>query len=169
MIIVLRPPDRAGPLRIGATGQDAVDTLRQLGTPMVLCRAAGSGPGLGVDRPSGLFIGVYCDADDRVEAIELGRPDDNTGDAVTYNDLDVFTTPAADLVTQLRRRTTVHEAEDGHAFTAPDLLLTFWRPTTPESPADEDAHFFASVLLARPGYHDQAADEHQSPRPIHRP
>ncbi|MEV0129787.1 hypothetical protein AB0H83_15180 [Dactylosporangium sp. NPDC050688] len=154
MIIVLRPPDLAGPLRIGATGQDTVDTLRQLGTPLVLCRATGSRPGWGVDRPSGLFIGVYFDAHDRVEAIELGRPGDNTGDAVTYNELDVFTTPAADLVTQLRRRTTVHEEHDGHVFTAPDLLLTFRRPTTLETPDDEDGRFFASVLLARPGYHD---------------
>lgn len=163
MIITLHPPDAAGPLRIGATGQDTVDTLRQLGTPQALCRVTGSGPAWGVDRPSGLFIGVYFDTHDRVEAIELSRPSENTDDAVTYNDLNVFTTPAHDLVTQLRRRTTVHEEEDddGHAFTAPDLLLTFWRPTTPETSADEDGRFFASVLLARPGYHHQPADEHR--------
>ena len=161
MIIMLHPPDVAGPLRIGATGQDAVDTLRQLGAPLVLCRSTGSRPGWGVHRPSGLFIGVYFDAHDHVEAIEFARPGDNAGDAVTYNELDVFTTPAADLVTQLRRRTTVHEEEDGHAFTAPDLLLALWRPTTPETPDDEDGRFFESVLLARPGYYDQAADEHR--------
>ena len=93
MIITLIPPDVAGPLRIGATGQDALDTLRQLGVPLVLCRAADSRPGWGVHRPSGLFIGVYFDTHDRVEAIEFGR-------------------------------------------------------------------YFESVLLARPGYYDQAVDEH---------
>jgi hypothetical protein len=161
MIITLRPPDAAGPLRIGATGQDTVGTLRQLGVPLVLCRAAGSRPGWGIHRPSGLFIGVYFDAHDRVEAIEFGRPGNNTDDTVTYHGLDVFTTPAADPVTQLRRQVTVQKEEDGHAFTTPDLLLAFWRPTTPETPDDEDGRFFESVLLAQPGYYDQAADEHR--------
>jgi hypothetical protein len=162
MIITLIPPDVAGPLRIGATGQDAVDTLRQLGVPLVLCRTADSRPGWGVHRPSGLFIGVYFDTHDHVEAIEFGRPRDNTGDAVTYNELDVFATPAVDLVMQLRHHTIVHEEEDGHAFTAPDLLLALWRPTTPETPDDdEDGRYFESVMLARPGYYDQAADEHR--------
>lgn len=144
MVIVLRPPEAAGPLGIGATGQATVDTLRRLGDPQVLCRTPGSRPGWGVQRPSGLFIGAYFDAQDRVEAIELGRPG-STDDAVTYNGLDVFTTPAADLVTQLRRHMAVLEEEDGHAFTAPEVLLSFWRPTTTD-------RFFESVLLTRPGY-----------------
>jgi hypothetical protein len=155
MIIVLRPPDTVGPLRIGATGQDTVNTLREIGVPLVLCRVGGSRPGWGVDRPSGLFIGAYFDADDCVEAIEVGRPGANTDDTVTYHGLDVFTTPAADLVTQLRRHTTIHEEEDGHAFTAPDLLMAFWRPIEPETPDDEDGRFFESVLIAQPGYYDQ--------------
>src|SRR4051794_10463032 len=110
MIIALRPPDAAGPLRIGATGQHTVDTLRQLDVPLVLCRATGSHPpGWGVHRPSGLFISVYFNAHDHVEAIEFGRPHDSTADAVTYNELDVFTTPAADLITHLQQHTTVRE------------------------------------------------------------
>ena len=96
---------------------------------------------------------MYLDADDRVEAIEFGRADD-TDDAVTYDGLDVFTMPAADLVAELRRHTPVHEEEDGHSYTAPELLLAFWRPTTPETPDDEDGRFFESALLARPGYYD---------------
>jgi hypothetical protein len=145
MIIAIHPPDAAGPLRIGATGQDTVDTLRQLGDPQMLCRSPDSHPGWGVHRASGLFISVSLDADDRVEAIEFGRG----GDTVTYNGLDVFATPAADLVTQLRRTTTVHE-EDGHTFTAPELLLTFWRAITPEDPDDENGGYFEGSVLARP-------------------
>ena len=72
--------------------------------------------------------------------------------------LDVFTTPAADLVTQLRRHTAIQEEEDGHTFTAPELLLAFWRPTTPETPDDENGRLFEGVLLARPGY----GDDHQT-------
>jgi hypothetical protein len=157
VIIVLRPPDAAGPLRIGATGQDTVDTLRQLGDPQVLCRTPDSRPAWAVHRPSGLFISAYFDADDRVEAIEFGRGD--ADDAVTYNGLDVFTTPATDFITQLRRHTTVYEEEDGHSFTAPELLLAFWRSTTPETPDDTDGRYFEGVLLARPGYNDHQDEE----------
>jgi hypothetical protein len=158
MIVTLRPPNAAGPLFIGATGQDTVDILRQLGDPQVLCRTPGSRPAWAVDRPSGLFIRVNFDAYDRVEAIELGRPH-GTADAVSYNGLDVFTVPASDLITELRRRTTIDEEENGHAFTAPALLLSFWRSTTPETPDDEDGRFFESVLLARPGYYDHQPDK----------
>jgi hypothetical protein len=41
----LHPPQAAGPLRIGATGQDTVEILRHLGTPLVLCRTHGRRPG----------------------------------------------------------------------------------------------------------------------------
>jgi hypothetical protein len=44
-----------------------------------------------VHRPSGLFICTYFDADDRLEAIEFGRPD-GKDDAITCDGLDVFTT-----------------------------------------------------------------------------
>jgi hypothetical protein len=125
-------------------------------TPVILCRTAGSLPGWGVHRPSGLFVITLFDADDRLEAIEFGRPDSND-ETVTYDGHDVFTTPAADLVAQLRQRTTidVEEEEDGHAFTAPSLLLPLWRPVTPESPEDQEGRFFESALIARPDYYDQ--------------
>lgn len=38
MIFELHPPQAAGPLRIGATGHDTVEILKQLGVPQVLCR-----------------------------------------------------------------------------------------------------------------------------------
>ena len=167
----LHPPQAAGPLRIGTAGHDTVEILKQLGTPQVLCRTAGSPPAWGVHRPSGLFVLILFDADDHVEAIEFGRPD-STDDSVAYDGLDVFATPAADLIRQLRQRTAidVEEEEDGHAFTAPSLLLSLWRPVTPESPEDQEGRFFESVLIARPGYYDQLAEPTapSSERPIHR-
>ena len=155
MIINLRPPDAAGPLRIGASRQDTLDALERLGAPAPFGRVTVDLPGLAVDRPSGLFIGAHFDAQDRLEAIELGRPGKTADDEVRYDGLDVFTTPALGLVAHLRQRTPVVEEEDGHAFTAPDLLVSFWRPTVPETPDDEEGRYFASVLLARPGYYDE--------------
>jgi hypothetical protein len=153
MIFELHPPQSAGPLRIGATGHDTLETLKQLGDPLVLCRTAGRKPAWGVHRSSGLFICAYFDADDQLEAIEFGRPEE-TDDTVMYDGLDVFSAPAADLVAQLQLRSNVHEEadEDGHTFTAPSLLLSLWRPVTPESPDDQEGRFFASVVIARPGY-----------------
>lgn len=40
------PAEGAGPLAMGATGQDTVDTLRQLGDPQILCRTPASHPAL---------------------------------------------------------------------------------------------------------------------------
>lgn len=153
----LHPPQAAGPLRIGAAGHDTVEILKQFGDPEVFCRTAGSRPAWGVHRPSGLFIITYFDANDRLEAIEFGRPE-SKDDAVTYDGLDVFTTPTAGLITQLRQHCTVHEEEDGHAFTAPGLLLSLWRPVTQRSPDDQEGRFFESVLIAPPGYYDRPAE-----------
>ncbi|MBO0869562.1 MAG: hypothetical protein J2P15_13450 [Micromonosporaceae bacterium] len=148
MLIVLRPPEAAGPLFIGAAGEEAVGILRELGQPLLLCGMRGSEPGWGVERPSGLFISLRFDAG-RVDAVELCRPS-NGGDVVTYDGLDVFTTPAADLVTRLRADTTVveEEREDQRRFTAPDLLLTFWQFTT-EIPDGYDRSHLHGVLVGR--------------------
>lgn len=161
MIFELHPPQAAGPLRIGAAGHDTFETLKRLGAPLLVCRrTAGSGPAWGVRRSSGLFIATFFNPDNRMEAIEFGRPD-SKDDAVTCDGLDVFTTPAADLVTQLREHTSVHQEEeggDGHAFTAPNLLLSLWQPVTPESPDDQEGRFFESILIATPDYYDQLAE-----------
>jgi hypothetical protein len=157
VIFELRPPVGAGAPLTGTTGHDVVEVLRQLGVPLSLCRTRGSRPAWAVHRPSGLMICTYFDADDRLEAIEFGPPDSDD-DAVTYRGHDVFTTPASDLITRLRRLTAVDEDETGHAFTAPGLLLALWRPVTPASQEDQEGRFFESVLLARPGYYDHPAE-----------
>src|SRR5215831_4907000 len=112
MIFELHPPQAAGPLRIGATEHDNTELLKQLGTLTVLCGINGRRHGWGVHRPSGLFIGAFFDSDDCLEAIEFGRPAGN-GDAITYDGLNVFTTPAADLVAQLRQHAIINvESEE---------------------------------------------------------
>jgi hypothetical protein len=152
VIIDLRPPHGAGELSIGASGPDIVEALQRLGDPEVLRRTRQDHPGWCVRRDSGLFIATYFDGDDRVNAIEFGRPEDPS-DVITYLGLDLFATPAADLLEQLREHTALDEGEDGYALTAPDLLLAFWRPTVPESPDDPEGRFFESVLIAHPGYY----------------
>jgi hypothetical protein len=76
MIFELDPPEAAGPLLIGATGNHTVEVLNQLGDPQVLCKTPGSRPVWAVHQPSGLFISTYFHTDDRLEVIEFGRPHD---------------------------------------------------------------------------------------------
>ena len=153
VIFELHPPQAAGPLYIGAAERDTMEILKRLGVPQVLCRSAESPPAWGVFRPSGLFIGAYFDVDGLLETVEFGRPD-GAGDSITYDGLDVFTTPAADLIIRLRQRSIVREEESEHAFTALSLLLSLRWPVTPEAPDDQEGRFFGSVLIARPGYFD---------------
>jgi hypothetical protein len=155
VIIELRPPLSAGPLALAATGEDIVATMRQFGEPEVLRRAAGARPGWQVTDPNGLYLSAYFDADDHANAIEIGRPT-NPAVSVIYDGLDIFQTPAADLIEALRHKIQIAEEENGHSYTAPDVLLALWRPTTPEDPDDDDGNYFESVLIAEPGYHNDA-------------
>ncbi len=152
-VVDLRPPEAAGPLRIGADRAETVTALRQLGEPQLLNGTPGRRPSWFVHRPSGLVVRCHLDKPGAVEAIEFGRPS-STADAVCYQGIDVFGTPADELVTAMRARTRVVEEGRGYAFIAPDLLLSCWRATTPKDADDLDGRFFDSVLLARPGYYD---------------
>lgn len=152
-VIDLRPPDAAGPLRIGADRAETVTALRQLGEPQLLNGTPPRRPNWFVHRPSGLVVRCHLDKPGAIEAIEFGRPN-NPVDIVCYQGIDVFGTPADELVTMMRARTRVVEEEHGYAFIAPDLLLSCWRATTPKDAEDLDGRFFDSVLLARPGYYD---------------
>ena len=150
MIFDLRPPDTAGPLRLGATSKDTDRVLHTLGTPLLLCGTAGTRAGWGIERPSGLFVAAWFDTDDRVDTLEFGGPT-GAGDVVTYDTIDVFATPADELLDALRARTTVVEIdeEDGSSYLAPDLRLTLWRPPTPAAPDDIDDRFIASIGLSK--------------------
>jgi hypothetical protein len=100
VILELRPPQGAGELTIGASRRDAFEVLKGLGDnglaePELLCRTPQGGWGLAARRSSGLFIAAYFKSNDRVNAIEFGRPD-NTSDAITYQGLDELSSRPVD-------------------------------------------------------------------------
>ncbi len=154
LVIDLCPPDAAGPLRIGADQSATVAALREFGEPRLCNGTPGRRPSWFVLRPSGLLVRCHLDGHGDVGAIEFGRPT-NDADTVRYQGIDLFGTPADELVAALRARTTVIEEEQGYAFVAPDLLLSCWRASTPKDADDVDGRFFDAVLLARPGYYDR--------------
>ncbi|ROQ26219.1 hypothetical protein EDD98_5838 [Streptomyces sp. PanSC19] len=155
MDFLLEPPAGVGPLRIGMPRHDAdaaLDSLRDPSAP-----SASDRPGQHVFRPSGLMVSVHS-MQGVLQAVEFARPLDTT-DRVLFHDLDVFALPAREVVAGIREHTRIEADPEEPAFIAPDLLLSFWRPfEADDDPDDEQGHYFARVLLARPGYYDTPAE-----------
>jgi len=149
----LLPPSEVAGVTIGSTREVARDRCALLGEPEEFRRGGDGPPSFVVRRSSGLSLFVYFDSDDRVEAIEIGRPASDE-DVVLHLDHDVFATPAEELIEVCRGGNVVEVDEQGRAVTLPDLLLALWRPTVPEGPEDAEGRYFESVLLARPGYYE---------------
>ncbi len=151
MSIELQPPTEAAGIRIGATREEAHRQCLAHGEPTPFRRASEVNASLVVHRPSGLSIFVYFDVADGVEAIDFGRP--RSRDVVSFRGIDIFDTPADELLMKLGEHTSIEVDEDGRSLTAPDLLLALWRPVVPESDGDPDGRYFESVLMAGPGYY----------------
>jgi hypothetical protein len=151
----LVPLTGVGALRIGMPRHAANTALDAFRDPSAISES--DRPGQHVFRPSGLMISIHC-MRDTLEAIELGRPATQT-DRVMFRDLDVFALPAAELVCRMGERTSIEaDPDDPASFTAPNLLLSFWRPfAADDEPEEEQGYYFSSVLLARPGYYDTPA------------
>lgn len=151
MDFVLDPPYAVGPLRLGMTTDEAGVALETLGPLMPT--ASGE---LAVHLPSGLGFSVGFGVGPtrgRVNVIEAWRPHER--DVVRYRDVDVFRIAALEVVERLRRHIDLVPNEDDDA---PELYLALWRPfAADDDPAEEQGHFFQSVLVARPGYDDTPA------------
>lgn len=152
MGIVLAPPTGAAGVCIGAGRAEAARQAAVHGDPETFRRGDETIASLIVRGTSGPTIFVYFDDSDVVNAVELARPDD--GESVTFHDIDVFGTPADEIIQALVRHTEVEVTEGGRSVTAPSLFLALWRATVPQSAEDEEGRYFESVLVASPGYND---------------
>ena len=153
MKLELLPPTGVAAVVIGSPREAARDQCARLGEPEEFRRGGEGTPSLVVRRSSGLALFVLFDSDDRVEAIEIGRPETDE-DVVLHAGRDVFATPADELVEVLGQDNVIEVDEQGRAVTLPDLLVALWRPTVPEGPEDGEGRHFESVLVAKPGYYD---------------
>ncbi|WP_344646932.1 hypothetical protein [Cryptosporangium japonicum] len=151
----LDPPHGVGSLRLGM----GVDGTRA--ALSVFGEVSGSlATGLWVHRRGGVSINPGFSPSGRLDAIELHGSPEQEFDVVRYRDVDVFGLPALDVAERLRRHTTVRvEPDDEACFTAPDLVLAFWRPfAADDDPEDWPGYHVNSVLLAAPGYYDTPAE-----------
>src|SRR5213593_980986 len=127
----LDPPVGVGQLRLGMTREEARQALAKLGDPREF-RRDNSPPGWVVNRASAIF--VYCDVTGLVNAIEFATPGfgTNASDQVRYRGIDVFSTPATDVVAALRGLgELIEDSEAGSSFTAPNRVLALWRDGGP--------------------------------------
>ena len=117
--IELQPPTEAAGIRIGATREEAHRQCLAHGEPTPFRRASEVNASLVVHRPSGLSIFVYFDVADGVEAIEFGRP--RSRDVVSFRGIDIFDTPADEVLMKLGEHTSIEVDEDGRSATARHL------------------------------------------------
>lgn len=158
MHIELDPPRGVPPLLIGGALEEAVAAGAVWGE-VTVSRGLDDAPSVLVHHPR-IAIVAHIEDGDGVTAIEVGRPDPPRGPsgpriAVTFHGVDVFATPARQVLARL--------AEQGHMLTgaagthpaAPGLTLGFTREPSDEGDQDTDGlplHFDA-VLVAPPGYY----------------
>jgi hypothetical protein len=86
-----------------------------------------------------------------VDYIELSR--DSLVRAL-YRDLDVFATPAEQVVTLFSREAPYDPSrrEFGYSYIFPAIQLSLWRPALPQD--DEAGRFFSTIGVGRKGYYD---------------
>ncbi|MFI0372154.1 hypothetical protein ACH35V_30195 [Actinomadura sp. 1N219] len=157
----LRPEQGVPPMLLGATLAETRSALQGLGFLDVEdFRRAPDEPGaLFFNGPAGRLSGfVYADEDGRVVAIEIANPNPRHApgearDTVAYSGLDVFSTPAQDVIETLTAGTEVDA--HGDSVIAPDLFMEFSRAGEHHDRVDDvgRAAFFSSVLLAGEGYY----------------
>ena len=132
------PLQGVGPLKLGAPRSE-IHTI--LGEPESQKGSA--------DLFHGSSIQVHYDETGGVEFIELA-----SDIHVTWNRIDIFSTPADLLVKEISRFTPLQDGEDeeGYTFTYAESEVSLWRPTMPDEEDPENGKYFTSICIGCRGY-----------------
>lgn len=149
MDVDLRPPTGVGPVRIGMPFEEAKAALSALEEFDLEHSFTETAPAFAAFL-SGLSFSLAHSVSAGVESVEVYGA--GTGRGVTYEEIDIFTTPAADIIDQLRHRHQIVIEDDGRMVTLPDQSISFWRATLPENEFDEDGKYFQTAMVAYRGY-----------------
>jgi hypothetical protein len=102
------------------------------------------------------FQVFYGGDEPTVEYIELSR-----GSTVRafYRNLDVFSTPADEVVARISRDSTFDQGdpEVPYTYVFRGLQLSLWRPVLPQSETDIEGRYFSTIGIGREGYFDVAS------------
>jgi hypothetical protein len=148
----IRPGRGIGPIRIGMSRADAERAMGTTGQAVQsFVRGQQGPPVLAIERNS---LQAYFDDADRVEGVEIyGGAGDSRALGVEpafsarYRGVDVFRTPASELVAVVSRDAPSDPAaseDPGVTFEFPSIGLSLWRQT------DEQTPFFETVYVSRP-------------------
>jgi hypothetical protein len=138
---------------------EALEAMSVWGTPQ---RQAGSAtPELRVEQ-DGRDIFAFFEDGSTLTAVEIWRP---VGGDVTVMlwDIDMFATPADDILRQLRDRgITVDDSDPERPF-CPDVTLGLNREGGPGAGPDGIGRYVESVVVAAPGYYEMDLPAIQPP------
>lgn len=104
-----------------------------------------------------LFLGssiqVHYHENGGVEFIEIA-----SDIPVTWNQMDIFSTPADFLVEAISKFTPLQneDNEQGYTYTFPESEVALWRPTLSDEEDPEDGKYFASIGVGCRGYYSVA-------------
>ena len=142
-----------GPVRIGMTREAVQQSMPEASQPFLKTRHAQHE----TDAFHGNAFQVFYTGDSpTVDYIELSKTPEIQ---VMFAGQSVFGTPAEELVEILGRENAHHSDDD---FTPcdvlfPDLQMSLWRLTPPESPGEEEGRYFDTVGIGGPGYYKPRA------------
>jgi hypothetical protein len=90
-----------------------------------------------------------------VEYIELSS---DPALRVTYRDLDVFATPAQEVIAYVSRASEfdLSDPEIPYSYVFRSLQLSLWRPTAPSADEPGEGRYFSTIGIGRKGYYDSA-------------
>lgn len=157
MDFILDPPHGVSPVAIGMEYEEALQAVSEWGVP----RISEPRP----RRPSARFllsrgtmdIVVHLERGERVDAIELWRFEGDDPDVrVLLNEVDVFRTPADEILQDQRSRGHQVEDSDPENPMVPGVTLGFTRETAQDVPRNGEGLplYFTSVLVAPIDYYE---------------
>ncbi len=163
MIIRLSPPAGVPPLTIGMSVDEALEAMSVWGEPRRLPPGPGRPPELRVEQ-DGRDVFAFFEDGATLTAVEIWRP---VGGDVTvlWEDVDMFATPADDILRQFRDRgITVDDSDPERPF-LPDVTIGLNREGGPEAGPDGIGRYIESVVVGPPGYYEMDFPEGELPEP----
>jgi hypothetical protein len=146
----LNPLVGVAPVRLGMTRDEVRHAMPETATPF---RKSPSSEHETDAFHQSAFQVFYAAEPPTVEYIELSRCPHLR---VRLHDVNIFETPANQLLTILGRLHD-YDCEDPLSpcdVVFPDLQMSLWRPSAPDSPDDEDGRYFCSVGIGIHGYYN---------------
>jgi hypothetical protein len=159
MQFVLDPPRGVAPVRLGMTLDETVAAVSAWGAPRVYPADAVRDFDLVSTEYDGIGFQAALERDHQVTAVTIWGPDEDEDPdvQVLLDGLDVFRTPADEILAHAAQKGWQVNTDDPRAPYIPGVTLAFTRDTSQEVPRDENGLpvHFTSVLVADEKYREK--------------